>query len=362
MRLDRLEKLVPLLLLLGALGGCEETPAPPQGFAGLGSDAAQFARVIPGQPLVFPRDHGPHPEHRIEWWYVTANLEDEQGRDWGVQWTLFRTALRPGAPAPDWSDATVWMGHAGLTGPQGHHHGETFARGGIGQAGVDTAPFKAWIDDWQLSGQLAGQGQPIELQMNARGADFRYRLQLRSDKPLVLQGDQGFSQKSGQGQASYYYSQPFLQAQGQIELSGQTYKVKGQAWLDREWSSQPLAADQQGWDWFSLHLAGGDKLMLFQLRHADGRHYRAGTWISATGETQALGEQDIRLTPLAFSQVAGRRLPTRWSLSIPGKQLELNTEPLREDAWMATRFPYWEGPIRLSGSHQGQGYLEMTGY
>jgi predicted secreted hydrolase len=29
---------------------------------------------------------------------------------------------------------------------------------------------------------------------------------------------------------------------------------------------------------------------------------------------------------------------------------------------MGTRFPYWEGPIRFSGSHNGVGYLEMTGY
>jgi predicted secreted hydrolase len=29
---------------------------------------------------------------------------------------------------------------------------------------------------------------------------------------------------------------------------------------------------------------------------------------------------------------------------------------------MATRFPYWEGPISFHGSHAGVGYLEMTGY
>jgi predicted secreted hydrolase len=29
---------------------------------------------------------------------------------------------------------------------------------------------------------------------------------------------------------------------------------------------------------------------------------------------------------------------------------------------MATRFAYWEGPIRFTGSHVGEGYLEMTGY
>jgi predicted secreted hydrolase len=31
-------------------------------------------------------------------------------------------------------------------------------------------------------------------------------------------------------------------------------------------------------------------------------------------------------------------------------------------SWMATSFPYWEGPIGFRGSHSGVGYLEMTGY
>lgn len=371
--------------LAGLLAACDAQTPPPEGFAGLGSSAGDFADVRPGRTFSFPQDHGAHPAHRIEWWYVTANLQDEQGRDWGVQWTLFRNALQPTAELSGWSNATVWMGHAGLTGPFGHRHAETLARGGIGQAGVNAAPFKAWIDNWQLSGQFcdphcaaidtpkpsAASAPPVTLaqaapktalQLSARGPDFAYQLQLSSDQALVLQGDQGFSQKSGQGQASYYYSQPFLQARGSLELDGNTYQVTGQAWLDREWSSQPLAADQQGWDWFSLHLAGGEKVMLFQLRHADGRHYRAGSWISASGVTQALSGEDFRLTPLAHSTLAGRRLPTRWALSIPGKQLELRSEPLQENAWMDTRFPYWEGPIRLSGSQSGVGYLEMTGY
>lgn len=350
------------LLLMAGLGACDAPPPSSQGFAGLGSRTADFASVTRDRSFSFPLDHGAHPDYRIEWWYLTANLEDQQGRSWGVQWTLFRNALRPAADQPGWSNPNLWMGHAAITGPYGHRHAETFARGGIGQAGVSPMPFKAWIDDWHLSGQLPGQANLTELQVSASGSGFRYRLQLSSDKPLVLHGDKGFSQKSGQGQASYYYSQPFLQAQGTLELDGNSYTVKGQAWLDREWSSQPLAADQQGWDWFSLHLNGGEKIMLFQLRHADGRHYRAGTWISATGDSEVLSEQDMRIRPLQLSRVAGRKLPTRWALSIPSRQLDLTVEAVQEQAWMPTRFPYWEGPIRFRGSHQGVGYLEMTGY
>ncbi|RJG09101.1 iron ABC transporter permease [Pseudomonas cavernicola] len=356
---------VNLALLAGVLlliSACDAEPPTGEGFAGLGSEAANFARVSPGRAFSFPVDHGAHPDYRIEWWYVTANLEDEQGRAWGVQWTLFRSALQPGSVSEGWSNQNLWMGHAGLTGPYGHRHAETFARGGIGQAGVDSSPFKAWIDDWHFSSQKPANAELGELELHAKGRAFSYRLRLVSSLPPVLQGEQGFSQKSGQGQASYYYSQPFFQAQGAIQLEGKTYRVKGPAWLDREWSSQPLAPGQQGWDWFSLHLSTGEKLMLFQLRHADGAHYRAGTWISATGQTRVLGNQDIVMTPLQQSHVAGRQLPTRWSLRIASEGFEITSTALQENSWMDTRFPYWEGPIRFSGSHQGVGYLEMTGY
>ena len=29
---------------------------------------------------------------------------------------------------------------------------------------------------------------------------------------------------------------------------------------------------------------------------------------------------------------------------------------------MNLSIPYWEGPVAVSGSHSGLGYLEMTGY
>src|SRR6202007_2949724 len=83
-----------------------------QGFAGLGMNAEGFAEVVPGKTFAFPADHGPHPDYRIEWWYLTANLVDSTGAAYGAQWTLFRQASRPGAQAEGWANQQVWMGHA----------------------------------------------------------------------------------------------------------------------------------------------------------------------------------------------------------------------------------------------------------
>ncbi|MEO6382393.1 MAG: lipocalin-like domain-containing protein, partial [Nitrobacter sp.] len=82
-----------------------------QGFAGLGNEASGFAEVTPGRRFVFSADHGPHPDYRIEWWYLTANLKDEKHNALGVQWTLFRQAMQPGPQRDGWANQQIWMGH-----------------------------------------------------------------------------------------------------------------------------------------------------------------------------------------------------------------------------------------------------------
>lgn len=348
-----------LCLALVLVSGCDKAPAPEESFAGLGSDAADFAQVVPGKVFAFPEDHGPHAGFRIEWWYVTANLQDAQGHVFGVQWTLFRNALKAGPTQPGWHDSTIWLGHAAVTSATRHYAAERYARGGVGQAGARAAPFSAWIDDWSFATRPGAAGPLADMQLKASGPQFAYDLQLTSSRPLVLQGDNGYSRKSDQGQASYYYSQPFFTANGSVSLDGKVYQVTGPAWLDREWSSQPLAAGQTGWDWFSLHLDRGEQLMLFRVRQKDGTGYLTGTWIDREGHTQTLHNADIQLTPLASTDIDGRRIPTRWSLKIPGKQLDITTDAVNPKAWMNLNIPYWEGPVQFEG---GVGYLEMTGY
>ncbi|MEZ1314517.1 lipocalin-like domain-containing protein [Pseudomonas fluorescens] len=353
-------KCVALCWLMLLVSGCDDSPPAEKGFAGLGGEATTFTPVVPGRVFSFPADHGAHEGFRIEWWYVTANLRDDQGREFGVQWTLFRSALKATPQVAGWGNQTIWLGHAAVTSATVHHAAERYARGGVGQAGVSVQPFSAWIDDWRFSSRVTDGLE--DLQLSARDKGFSYTLQLTTRHAPVLQGDQGFSQKSEQGQASYYYSQPFFQARGTLEIDGKAYQVSGPAWLDREWSSQPLTANQSGWDWFSLHLDSGERVMLYRMRQNEGEPYLTGTWIDAQGRTQLLHAADISLTPQGFEQVAGRSMPVRWSIRIPGKQLELTTTALNPDAWMNLRIPYWEGPVRLSGSHAGKGYLEMTGY
>ncbi|KAA0945520.1 MULTISPECIES: lipocalin-like domain-containing protein [unclassified Pseudomonas] len=345
--------------LLLSLAACDQQAPPEESFAGLGSDASDFAQVVPGKVFSFPEDHGPHDGFRIEWWYVTANLKDAEGNLFGVQWTLFRNALKAGPVQPGWRDSTVWLGHAAVTSATSHYSAERYARGGVGQAGANAVPFNAWIDDWNFVTHPDAASPLADMRLKASGEHFNYDLQLTSSRPLVLQGDQGYSRKSDRGQASYYYSQPFFRAHGTVTIDGKRYQVGGPAWLDREWSSQPLTANQTGWDWFSLHLDSGEQLMLFRVRQKEGAAYLTGTWIDHQGRTQTLHNQDIQLTPLTSTEIDGRSVPTRWSLKVPGKNLDITTEAVNPKAWMNLSIPYWEGPVKFQG---GVGYLEMTGY
>ncbi|ETX26813.1 lipocalin-like domain-containing protein [Roseivivax isoporae] len=349
------------MLALAAGAAALPATARAQGFAGLGTEAGAFALPQRGTRLRFPEDHYPHPGFRIEWWYLTANLRAADGTACGVQWTLFRSALRPRARDDD-GTAQTWMAHAALTTPELHRYDERLARGGIGQAGV-ARPFDAHIDDWSMRSRAEGGADLLSaLDLAARGSDFAYALRLDAEGPLVLHGDAGYSVKSPDGQASHYYSQPFYRVSGTLTLPGRAFEVTGHGWLDREWSSQPLAEDQTGWDWFSLSFETGAKLMGFGLRDRDGGHFTSATWIEPDGTTRTYGDGALRLTALDTAEVAGRTVPVTWRVELPAEDLSVETRPVNPGSWMGTLFSYWEGPVLVGGSHDGTGYLEMTGY
>ena len=327
-----------------------------QSFSGLGSTAEGFADPAPNTNFDFPLDHGPHNNYRIEWWYLTANLSGEDQTPYGIQWTLFRTARSPNEEN-GWLSNQIWFAHAAITTPNEHFTTERFARGGIGQAGVNAEPFEAWIDEWKLVGKNFD-----ELRLNAAGPNFGYDMSLEAEGPLVFHGDKGYSVKSSEGQASYYYSQPFFKMKGTLTLPEGDINVEGNAWLDREWSSQPLSENQLGWDWFSLSLDNGAKLMGFQLRQTDGLNFSSSSWIEPDGSITSYGYNKFVAEPVKESNVYDKKIPTEWRLKLKDQNLDVIVKALNPNSWMNLSIPYWEGPVAVSGSHSGLGYLEMTGY
>ena len=343
-------------------------------FSVLRKQLGGYAKVVPDKRFVFPNDHGIHSDFRIEWWYLTANLQDNEGHDWGLQWTLFRQSMEPEPVLKGWSSNQLWMAHAAITTPEGHLHEQRFARGGISQAGVRVGGraelnrsagenFEAWLDDWSW---LASSANPFPSTLNFSIGETKLTVNMRSATPWVLNGDKGYSQKSGQGQASYYYSQPHIKVDGVVNHKGESTTLNGKAWLDREWSSQPLSANQQGWDWFSLHLKAGEALMVYRLRQTDGKHWLSGSWIKSDGSSKSLGPDEITLQALDKRWVdAGEQkveLPLRWKIELKSLGKQWLVESLYDQQWMDTQFPYWEGVVKVDGGESGVGYMELTGY
>ncbi|GGE65261.1 iron ABC transporter permease [Streptosporangium jomthongense] len=336
------------------------------GLAGLGNSRVDatgadthYLQPGPGDRLSFPEDFGPHPQHRVEWWYLTANLQTAAGEPLGLQWTQFRQALEPRKatePAPvatEWPLQAAWMAHGAVSWKGRHYFAEKLARGDVGHAGATAAPFQVWLDNWRLRANADNS----RWQLQASGEGWSYDLSLSIEGAPVAHGDNGFSAKSASGEGSMYFSLVDIAITGEVTLGDDVLEVKGKGWFDREWSSQLLKTGQKGWDWFALHLDTGDKLMAFRLRDDSGS-FRSGTWIPEGGHPVPLNSGELSLQELERR----KGVPVRWHLKVPAYQVSLELGAPAGNYLNRGLYPYWESPVSVSGSHDGVGYMELTGY
>jgi len=340
-----------------------------------GADTVGYARAVDPRAFDFPRDHGPHPGFRTEWWYVTGNVTAESGRPYGFQLTIFRSALAPRGreSASAWATRQAYMGHFTVTDVEGaaFHPFERFARGALGVAGATADPLRVWIDDWVI--ESLGEGT-FPLRVRARADEIEIELDLEPEKPLVLQGDDGLSRKGPEpGNASYYYAYTRLSAAGTVGVRGDTEGVTGTAWLDREWSTSALSEGQVGWDWFALQLDDGWELMIYRMRRADGSAdpYSDGVLVDPSGVRVPLAwgrDVVVEETDSWVSPVDGAVYPSGWRVSVPGRGWALDVTPAVADQELALAFRYWEGAVAAEGTGEGgravlgRGYVELTGY
>jgi len=338
-----------------------------------GEGDAGFEKAIEPREFEFPEDHGPHPGFRNEWWYVTGNLDGDGGRRFGFELTIFRFALTPSLPATEseWRSNQVYIAHFAVTDADRERFfaAERFSRGALGLAGAKALPFRVWIEDWEIAAEETGA--PERWRLRASDPGFSVDLELSSAKPPVLNGDAGLSQKSAEpGNASYYYSMTRWLTDGSLQLGDDTFRVTGLSWLDREWSTSALGADQLGWDWFALQLSDGSDLMFYNLRKLDGSQdaQSAGTWIDTDGRSLHLGRDDVEITVTdTWESPQGGVYPSAWTLRAPGQGLDLRIRPVMADQELFTTVRYWEGAVDVEGERDGRpvtgrGYVELTGY
>ena len=333
--------------------------------------AQQYVPALPGYRYEFPRDDFNHPEYQTEWWYYTGNLRARDGHRFGFELTFFRQGVsRKPSPSP-WYVHDIYMAHLALSDITGgrYYATERINRAGPGIAGVNASSAKIWNGNWQTT------ILPSSHLLRGIGEDFTFELTLTPQKPPVIQGQNGISQKAaGAAHASHYISFTRMLATGTVQLNGTPYLLDGDAWMDHEFFSDSMTPDEVGWDWLSIQLNDNTELMLYRLRHKDGTvdPYSSGTYIDANGRAMHLALRDFSMTASGATWKSDRTqatYPMAWSVAVPELNLQLAiTTPLQNQEFVSRFGPsYWEGAISVNGERdghavQGSGYLEMTGY
>ena len=342
------------------------------------SPAPAFEQARPGYVFQFPRDHFQHSAFKAEWWYYTGNLATAEGRPFGFELTFFRVAVdREREPESDWDPGHIYLTHFVVTDVRSQllHHRERVNRDGPGLAGASASKGLIWNGNWSVEFLPGDPRRPVQ-RIYAEDTDLRLELELNPAKSVVIHGINGVSQKGGgEGQASHYASFTRLVTRGTIALEGAEYEVEGLAWMDHEFFTNDLAADQVGWDWMSIQLDDGSDLMIYALRNVGGVHgkFSGGTFVGADGSQVRLIADDLELTPGREwkSEKTGAVYPVEWTVEIPRIELSLEVHPLLDSQEVVSGFSmtpvYWEGAVEYHGRRagrrvSGRGYLEMTGY
>jgi predicted secreted hydrolase len=360
---------------------CTGSGAAPPGQPGIPGDsvAGGFAQALEPRQFEFPRDHGPHPQFRQEWWYLTGNLDAANGERFGFELTFFRWALAPppadaAEPASAWRTREIYLAHFAITdvARARFRYAQRLSRAALGLAGAQGAPLRVWIDDWSLRGDAAGaRAGPMSWALHAAQPGYELELAVQPLTPPVLNGVAGLSRKSDRpADASYYYSIPRLEVRGRLTRDGVPLEVRGLAWLDREWGSGALGANQAGWDWFALQLDDGSTLMFYALRDRDGGRdsHSAGTWVASSGGVRPLSSAEVQIEVTShWTDADGVRYPAGWRLRVPTLALDLTVHPVLADQELELRPRYFEGAVDVGGSASGRtlggrGYVELVGY
>jgi predicted secreted hydrolase len=369
-----------VVLAVGVFRSRRTSPPPPRMSVlhalGPRADDDRFARAVGPREFRFPEDHGPHPDFRTEWWYWTGNLDGPDGRRFGYQFTVFRSAIDPEPTRgrdTAWATSQVYMAHFALSDAStGRFYAfERTSRAALELAGASASPFRVWVLDWSAEG-TDRPGVPFAPHLRASSDDVTIDLELSEGKPIVLHGDRGLSPKGREpGNASYYYSLTRMPTRGSVAVGGRRSEVRGESWMDREWSTSALEPDQVGWDWLALQLEDGRELMFFRLRRKDGSTdpMSGGTLVDRDGTSRRLRVGDFRLDPSRTwkSARSGAVYPVQMHLRVPAAEIDLRITAIVDDQELDVSFRYWEGAVRAEGrasgdAIRGRGYLELTGY
>ncbi|MDN3609862.1 lipocalin-like domain-containing protein [Vibrio ostreicida] len=320
-----------------------------------------FDPVLPDAPVYLTKDFNFHNDYQQESWQVYANVTDQKGDSYGIQWSYFRLATED-RKEEGWRNPQLYIAYAVVSNAHRVWQHQRVARGGIGQAGTSAQPFSLWIDNWFW--RSLGTS-PFTGHLSAKSDDFSVALTTFEKGPYVIPGEKGYIKKHEMlPLASHKISHPFVAVQGTLQLgNGVPIVVEGQAWISQEWSSDLAVQDRQGWDWFVFNLDEETTLSVSHYRYAKQSPYVFGTLSKRDGTSLNLSSDKLLVEPIRVSRLNdGRSVPLQWSIRVPDQNIDLTTEAINQEMWLPFVVPFWQGTVHTTGSHQGSGFMQLAGY
>lgn len=330
--------------------------------------AGEYSDITPNSEVRVQDDFHYKSDYRVQWWYFTGHLFDEKGREFGYELTFFVVGVQKRHYESKFGVDNIYISHFAVSDVQQkrYYFSDNSDSGAFDFAGARNDRLKVWVGDNVLEGTLD------RMHISASDSEKTLDLEFIPQKPFIPNGDRGYSRKSEESplSASLYFSCTDLKTSGTLKLGGDSFKVSGKSWFDRELSSKGLSEKEKGWDWFSIQLDDGREAMLYLMRKKDGSldRYSSGTFVYKDGKYRHLTLNDfrVRVASRYRSKKTGADYPLIREVDIPSENLKLKVIPLIENqefiAASSTGNYYWEGTCRVEGSTTGRAYVEMTGY
>lgn len=360
-------------LLQSAAAGLLLTGLPESMMAAM--PGRQYQQASRSYTISLPRDHGPHPDFKTEWWYFTGWFSSKALKEpLGIQITFFRSA--PNAPLDNpsrFNPSQLSFAHAAVALPSHGKlkHAQIIRRAGSGGVSWQADELGKHVLSLKMPGWKLGSETGDTWHCDIQTPQLGLQLRMQQSQAPWLQGEQGFSRKGpAPEQSSHYITLPHLKSNGTLLIEGQSIAVEGEFWMDHEWSSTVLADNAQGWDWVGLHGDRGESLMAFQIRNkvpTEPPVWTHGALRAADQTVQTFKSVKFKTQQKWRSTRTGIQYPISQTLDLD--DLHLVLDPLMSDqeldARSSTGTLYWEGAVRVKtrdGKPWGRGYLEMTGY
>ena len=293
-----------------------------------------------------PADDAAH-ENYTEWWYYNGHLQGQDGHKYSFHYAIFLLN----------AFASHTVIHASFLDEESGQRFSYQARTGGNPSGDVKRGFDFRMGDWLMRG--ADGVDRIQGKTN----EFSFNLDLNSQGAPVFQGGTGLLDFMAAG-TSYYYSRPRMAVEGYAGLRGKEQAVTGTAWFDHQWGD--FRTTLLGWEWFALQLDDGADIMLYQLYSSEGKRLLVSGTYSKNGVSSVLGSDDVVSSPLSYwqSPLSAVKYPVKWSIEIPEHKINVTLAPVQNnsefDARQTTYNLYWEGAVKITGSHKGRGFLEIS--